>query len=89
MEEKKILTITKTDGTKEKVEEVVSFEFNDTKKRYIVYTKNETDPAGNVTVYVNQVVTENGEAKFVGIDSDEEWDKIKEVLRKLSKEVAV
>ena len=32
MEEKRMLTITKTDGTKEQVEEVISFEFNDTKK---------------------------------------------------------
>ena len=33
MEEKRILTITKTDGSKEQVEEVISFEFNDTKKK--------------------------------------------------------
>lgn len=36
---KTILTIHKSDGTTEEVEEVVSFEFNDTKKRYLVYTK--------------------------------------------------
>ena len=64
MEEKRILTITKTDGSKEQVEEVISFEFNDTKKRYVVYTKNEKDENGNVTIYVTRIVSdENGHAK--------------------------
>ena len=58
MEEKRILTITKTDGSKEQVEEVISFEFNDTKKRYVVYTKNEKDENGNVT---NNPLDKNGE----------------------------
>ena len=35
-ENKKILTINKLDGSAEEVEEVISFEFNDTKKRYVV-----------------------------------------------------
>ena len=40
MDNKKMRTITKQDGTKEMVEEVISFEFNDTNKKYMVYTKN-------------------------------------------------
>lgn len=86
MEDKKsIITINKLDGTVEEVEEVISFEFNDTKKRYIVYTKNEMDESGNVTIYVTEVVQENGETKLIGISTDEEWNKIKDVLRKLAK----
>ena len=41
MKEKKMLTITKLDGTVETVEEVISFEFSDTLKKYVVYTKND------------------------------------------------
>ena len=85
---KKILTINKPDGTTEEVEEVISFEFNDTKKKYIVYTKNETDDAGNVTVYVTEMVHDNNGTKFVGVSSDEEWAKIKNVLRELAKKEA-
>lgn len=85
MEEKKILTITKADGTNEEVEEVISFEFNDTKKRYLVYTKNEIDQNGNVTIYVTEVVSDNMGTRFLGVNSDDEWARIKDVLRQLAK----
>ena len=85
MEEKRMLTITKTDGTKEKVEEVISFEFNDTKKRYVVYTKNEKDENGNVTIYVTRVVSDETGNKFLGVESDDEWNRIKAALRALIK----
>lgn len=89
MEDKKILTINKADGTTEEVEEVISFEFNDTKKRYLVYTKNEIDMNGNITIYVTQVVTDGVNTRFVGVESDEEWSKIKDVLRQLAKKEEV
>ena len=85
MEDKKMLTITKADGSIEQVEEVISFEFIDTKKQYVVYTKNEFDENGNKTIYVTRVVKEEDGNKFVGIETDEEWNKIKEVLRELAK----
>ncbi len=85
MEDKKILTINKLDGTTEEVEEVISFEFNDTKKRYVVYTKNEVDQNGNVTIYVTEVVKDDQGTRFLGVSTDEEWSRIKDVLRKLAK----
>lgn len=85
MEEKRILTITKTDGSKEQVEEVISFEFNDTKKRYVVYTKNEKDENGNVTIYVTRIVSDKNGNRFLGVENDDEWNRIKAVLRALIK----
>lgn len=85
MEDKRILTINKPDGTTEQVEEVISFEFDDNKKKYCVYTKNETDDDGNVTIYVTEVVKDNDGYKFLGVESDSEWSRIKEALRKLIK----
>ena len=85
MEDKNILTINKADGSVEEVEEVISFEFNDTKKRYLVYTKNETDQNGNITVYVTEVVTDSMGTRFLGVENDDEWSKIKDVLRQLAK----
>jgi len=79
------LTITKTDGTKEQVEEVISFEFNDTKKRYVVYTKNEKDENGNVTIYVTRIVSDENGNRFLGVENDDEWNRIKAALRALIK----
>lgn len=85
MEEKRILTITKIDGSKEQVEEVISFEFNDTKKRYVVYTKNEKDENGNVTIYVTRIVSDENGNRFLGVENDDEWNRIKAALRALIK----
>ena len=85
MEEKRILTITKTDGSKEQVEEVISFEYNDTKKRYVVYTKNEKDENGNVTIYVTRIVSDKNGNRFLGVENDDEWNRIKAALRALIK----
>ena len=84
-EEKKVLSIIKEDGTKEEVELLICFTFNDTKKEYVVYTRNEKDKNGNVTVYISSVDRSGEIPKMGAIESDEEWSKIKDVLRELSK----
>lgn len=83
--EKKVLSIVKEDGTKEEVELLICFEFNDTKKEYVVYTRNEKDENGNITIYVSSVDRSGETPRMGAIESDEEWSKIKDVLRELSK----
>lgn len=83
--DKKIMSIVLEDGTTDKVELLLSFEFNDNKKEYAVYTKNETDENGNITIYVSSVDRSGNMPKLGGIETDEEWARIKDVLRELSK----
>ena len=85
-EQKKIMSIISEDGTKEDVEVIIAFEFKDTKKEYVVYTKYEKVENGNVTVYVSNVDRSSGEAKLLGVESENEWNRIKDVLRELSKD---
>lgn len=82
------LSIINQDGTTEEVEVVISFEFKDTKKEYVVYTKNERDASGNVTVYVSYVDRSGEQTQLYGIDDEEEWARVKDVLRKLAKKEA-
>lgn len=85
--EKRMMTITDENGKTEEVEIIVAFEFTDLKKEYVVYTKNEVDANDNVTVYISSVISvEDGEAVLGGIETDEEWARIKDVLRELAKE---
>lgn len=81
--EKRILTINKPDGTTEEVEEVITFQFDDNKKRYVVYTKNEQDVDGNITIYVTEIIKDEAGYKFLGVENDEEWTRIKAALRTL------
>lgn len=84
-ENKKILSILKEDGTQEEVELLICFEFNDTKKEYAVYTRNEKDENGNITIYVSNIDRGSEIPKMMAVESDEEWSRIKDVLRELSK----
>lgn len=83
--EKKMMSIVAEDGSIEEVEVILAFEFKDTKKEYVVYTKNEKDENGNVTVYVSNIDRSGDEPKLVGVENENEWNKIKDVLRELSK----
>jgi len=85
MEEKKVMRIVSEDGSTEEVEVVFAFEFKDNKKEYVIYTKNERDEDNNITVYVSNVDRSDGNAKLLGVESEEEWNRIKDVLRELAK----
>ena len=83
--EKKVMLIVSNDGAIEDVEVILAFEFKDNNKEYVVYTKNEKDENGNVTVYVSNIDRSGDEPKLVGVENENEWNKIKDVLRELSK----
>ena len=85
MDQKKIMKIVSDDGSSEEVEVVFAFEYKDNKKEYVIYTKNERDEDNNITVYVSNVDRSNGETKLLGVESEEEWNRIKDVLRELAK----
>lgn len=85
-ENKRVMSIITEEGNVEEVEVILAFEFKDNKKEYIVYTKNETDENGNVTVYVSNIDQSGDTPKLLGVDSESEWSRIKDVLRELSKE---
>lgn len=79
------MTTTLADGTREVVEVLLSFKFNDNNKEYVIYTKNEVDENGNVTIYVSNVVRNGQDVTLTTIADDSEWSRIKDVLRELSK----
>jgi len=86
-EDKKIMSIVLEDGSIDEVEVLLTFEFTDTQKEYVVYTKNETDEAGNVTIYAASLIrTEGQEEPMLGsVETDEEWTRIKNILKEFAK----
>lgn len=83
--ERYTMTTILADGTREVVEILLSFKFNDNNKEYVIYTKNEVDENGNVTIYVSNVVRNGEDVTLVTVADDSEWTRIKDVLRELSK----
>lgn len=85
-DKKKMMTTKMPDGTVEEVEVLLAFKFNDNGKEYVIYTKNEVDENGNVTIYISNVVRNGSETVLETVSDDNEWTRIKGVLRELSKE---
>ena len=87
-DDKKMLSIVLEDGSIDEVEVLLSFKFTDTNTEYLIYTKNETDENGNVTIYVASVDrSDGGDPRLGTVDSEDEWTRIKSVLKELSKPV--
>ncbi len=85
MDNKNMMTTTMPDGTKEEVEVLLAFKFNDNNKEYVIYTKNEVDENGNVTIYISNVIKNGNSVTLTTVADDNEWTRIKNVLRELSK----
>jgi len=86
-EKKELLTIIDENGDRKEAEVLLYFKLEENGKEYVIYTFNE--PAGNdlVTVYTSVVKREeNSEPVLTSIESDEEWAKIKDVMRQVIKE---
>ncbi len=84
-DKKNIMVTTMPDGTKEEVEVLLAFKFNDNNKEYVIYTKNEVDENGNVTIYISNVTKDGNNVTLTTVSDDGEWTRIKNVLRELSK----
>ena len=88
MEEKKIISIVDENGAIDEAEELLRLELSEFNKKYIIYTKNETDDNNNVTIYISELYKENESSSDVelrAIETDQEWDKLKEILKEISK----
>ena len=84
-DKKNIMITTLPDGSEEEVEVLLAFKFNDNNKEYVIYTKNEVDDNGNVTIYISNVVKNGDNVSLTTVADDSEWTRIKNVLRELSK----
>lgn len=84
-DKKNVMITTLPDGTKEEVEVLLAFKFNDNNKEYVIYTKNEVDDKGNVTIYISNVDRVGNNVTLSTVSDDNEWTRIKNVLRELSK----
>ena len=85
MNNNKTMIITMPDGTQDTVETLLTFKFNDNNKEYVIYTKNEVDDNGNVTIYISNVVRNGDSVTLTTVSDENEWARIKDVLRDLSK----
>ena len=92
MEEKMTFTVTDENGKNTEFEVLFTFESDETKKNYIVYTDNTIDEEGNTKVYAS-IYEPNADGSIdpnttlKPVESDSEWKIIETILEKLQEEV--
>ena len=74
------------EGKEVKCEVLFTFESDETKKTYIVYTDNSIDEEGNTRVYASIYNQTEDQEKLLPIDDEKEWKIIQTVLDDLQNE---
>ena len=64
-----------------------TFESDETKKNYIVYTDNTRDESGNIQVYASIYDPTDPKSKLEAIETEKEWKVIETILETLQEEV--
>ena len=88
MEKTGKFTIKNDQGKEMECEVLFTFDSDETKKSYIVFTDNTIDGAGNVKVYANTYDPEGKNMELGLIETKEEWDVIEKLLTSLQEEMS-
>ena len=73
-------------GEKIECEALFTFESDETKKNYIVYTDNSLDENGNVKVYASIFDPTKDPADLIPIETEREWKIIETILESVQEE---
>lgn len=79
-EELMTFKVVNDEGKEVECEVLFTFESDETKKNYIVYTDNSVDAEGNTRVYASIYNPSDDETKLLPIETDKEWKIIQTVL---------
>ncbi len=85
--EKNTFTVLGDDGKEITCHVLFTFESDETKKNYIVYTDNSKDSQGNTQVFASIFDPNDPETKLEPIETDKEWKIIETILTTLQEEV--
>jgi uncharacterized protein YrzB (UPF0473 family) len=85
MEEIKKATfkVTNKEGKEVECDVLFTFESDETKKNYIVYTDNTTDDEGNIKVFASIYDPNEEPTTLLPIESEKEWKIIESILNSL------
>lgn len=88
MKEKKSFTVINDEGKEVVCDVLFTFDSDETKKSYIVYTDNTKDKNGNVQVYASIYDPKEENPELKQIESDKEWKVIETILQTLQEEIS-
>ena len=87
MDDKNTFKVINENGEEVMCDILFTFDSEETKKSYIVYTDNSKDQAGNVQVFASIYDPEKEDQKLEPITTDAEWKVIETILNTLQEEI--
>lgn len=88
MEEKMTFKAMNEEGKEVECEVLFTFESDETKKNYMVYTDNTKDSEGNIKVYASIYNPEQPESELQPIETENEWKIIETILEEIQAEAS-
>jgi len=86
MKEKQNFIIKDQNGKEIECEPLFTFESEETKKQYVVYTDNSLDKEGNVRVFASIYKVSDKGQELLPIKSEKEWKVIETILESIQEE---
>ncbi len=88
MENKNTFTVINDEGREILCNVLFTFDSDETKKSYIVYTDNTKDEKGNIKVYASIYDPKKTDAmELLPIETDKEWKVIETILESIQEEI--
>lgn len=87
MEDKNTFKIINDNGEEVMCDVLFTFDSEETKKSYIVYTDNSKDEQGNIQVYASIYDPKQEDQKLEPITTEQEWKVIETILNTLQEEI--
>jgi uncharacterized protein YrzB (UPF0473 family) len=86
MDKNNVFTVTNDEGKEVECEVLFTFDSEETKKSYMVYTDNTLDKDGNVRVYASVYDPKGENTELLPIETDREWKIIETILESIQEE---
>lgn len=86
MDEKKKFMVLDENGKQIECEPLFTFESEETKKQYVVYTDNTQDENGNVRVFASIYKMNDNGGELLPIKTEKEWKVIETILETIQEE---
>lgn len=86
MDEKQKFVVLDEHGKEIECEPLFTFESEETKKQYVVYTDNSKDKDGNVRVFASIYKLNDKGGELLPIKTDKEWKVIETILETIQEE---
>lgn len=86
MEKNNKFNVIDKDGNEIECEVLFTFESEETKKNYIVYTDNTKDNKGNIRVFASIYDPNDDNSELLPIKSEKEWKIIETILESIQEE---